>query len=85
MGSTTDGFEDCSEVQDQLLEVVAVHNAGGAFAARKANGTVVAWGAPAKWPQDRRKAQDLAFFMPETWRYDGKLETHMEGQVLSIT
>ena len=66
MGSTTDGFEDCSEAQDQLLEVVAVHNAGGAFAARKANGTVVAWGAPAKWPQDRRKAQDLAFFMPET-------------------
>lgn len=61
MGSTTDGFEDCSEVQDQLLEVVAVHKAGGAFAARKADGTVVAWGAPAKWPQDRRKAQDLVF------------------------
>ena len=41
-------------MQGQLVEVVAVHNAGGAFAARKADGTVVAWGAlaetkPLKW------------------------------------
>lgn len=39
---------DCSELKDQLVDVRSIYSTDIAFAALKADGTVVAWGSNAK-------------------------------------